>query len=389
MKVVVIGGGIGGLTAAIALDRLGIDVQVYERAPELREVGAGIALAGNALRTLRNLGLTDGLWSQGLAGGRGSLRNWDGKTLTVIPTDIAPAWIRPAVFHRAELVTFLAQQLDPARLHWGRECVDCSENVDGVTALFRHGEPARGDLLIAADGLKSVVRAKMFGAQGPRYAGYTAWRSVVQFDLSDSLNFSETWGPGRRFGIVPMSRGRVYWFATRNAPEGDRDREGQVKQSLCRIFEGWHAPIQGLIEASTENCILRNDIYDLDPLPRWVQGRCALMGDAAHPMTPDMGQGACQAIEDAVVLAACLKSCADIDSALREYEARRIPRARKFVLRSRLLGALAQLENPVLRWLRDMFVRATPASVARRQVTCLVNFEVLTASERALFEQRL
>jgi 2-polyprenyl-6-methoxyphenol hydroxylase-like FAD-dependent oxidoreductase len=193
----------------------------------------------------------------------------------------------------------------------------------------------------------------------------------------------ESWGRGRRFGIVPLNDGRVYWFATANAAEHGRDPAGQLKLRLFNAFRGWHAPIEAIIAATPESAILRNDIYDRDPLSRWTHGHVTLLGDAAHPMTPNLGQGACQAMEDAVVLAACLSGTRDVDAALRHYEARRIPRTSRIVLASRRIGDMAQWENPLACALRNLLVRATPTAIAERQMRSVVEHELLNDAERA------
>ena len=287
--------------------------------------------------------------------------------------------------HRAELIALLAQRIDPERLHFGRTCVGFKQNSAGIAAHFDNGELVCADGLIGADGLRSVVRENVAGGLRVRYAGYTVWRAVVDFDAGPNPVVRETWGRGRRFGIVPMDRGRVYWFAVNNAAEGHRAPEGQTQAMLSRLFQGWHEPIGALLAAAKEESILWNDIYDTDPLPRFAEGRAALLGDAAHSMTPDLGQGAGQAIEDAVVLAVCLKKNDGVESALREYERRRIPRTKQIVLRSRWLGAVAQIENAALCWMRDAALRATPKQIASRQMGALVKGEILSPFERAMF----
>jgi 2-polyprenyl-6-methoxyphenol hydroxylase-like FAD-dependent oxidoreductase len=284
-----------------------------------------------------------------------------------------------AVMHRAELLAELARHVDPESLHLDCECIAFTQDHEGVTARFRNGETTRGDALIGADGLRSVIRTGLFGEQAIRYAGYTAWRSVVGFEAPDKLMMTETWGRGRRFGIVPMSHGRVYWFATLNAIEGARDPD------VASLFRGWHEPIEALIAASKPDSILSNDVCDMDPLPRWSNRRVTLMGDAAHPMTPNLGQGACQAIEDAVVLAACLKTNATVGGALLQYERRRMARTKQIVLSSRRLGAMAQAENAVVCLVRDAAMRLTPRRLAAKQMGALLDFDPLTEAERKLF----
>jgi 2-polyprenyl-6-methoxyphenol hydroxylase-like FAD-dependent oxidoreductase len=358
----------------------------------LREVGAGIGIVANALRALDALGLGVAIRSRGLAGTQGCLRNSKGEVLVSIPGGELTKQVGAiAVLHRAELLSLLGQHVDPSRLHLDHECIGLEQDGGRVTVQFHNGETAQGDLLIGADGLRSAVRTVLWGNRPVRYAGYTAWRSVVRFELTQDthkLVAGETWGRGCRFGIVPMSGGRVYWFATRNAVEDDRSPDGQTKKVLFQLFGGWHEPIEALIAAADETSILRNDIYDIDPFPRWTRGRVTLLGDAAHPMTPNLGQGACQAIEDAVVLAVCLKQHTIVESALLAYERRRIPRTKQFVLQSRRLGVIAQFENPVLCLARDAAMRAVPKGLAARQMKSLLGVETLTASERALFASR-
>jgi 2-polyprenyl-6-methoxyphenol hydroxylase-like FAD-dependent oxidoreductase len=294
MRVIVVGGGIGGLTAAIALRRVGVDVDIYEQEADLREVGAGIGLAANALRALETLELADELRSECLAAAQGGLRRPDGRFLVSIAADeLSQKFGSVAVVHRAELLALLRRHVEPSRVHVKHRCIKVGQDLNSVTAWFDTGDTIRADAIIAADGLRSTVRAQLFGNPVIRYAGYTAWRAVVNASGVEPM-MSETWGRGCRFGIVPMARGRVYWFAVRNAREGQRDPSMRTKALLAEFFRGWHRPIEGLIAASTEDSILRNDIYDIDPLPRFAQGRITLLGDAAHPMTPNLGQGGCQ-----------------------------------------------------------------------------------------------
>jgi 2-polyprenyl-6-methoxyphenol hydroxylase-like FAD-dependent oxidoreductase len=182
-----------------------------------------------------------------------------------------------------------------------------------------------------------------------------------------------------------MTDGRVYWFATQNAKEGEQDPPGQAKTRLLQLFGGWHSPIESILEATEDSAILRNDIYDRDPIKEWSKNRVTLLGDAAHPTTPNLGQGGCQAIEDALVLAACLATTVSAVAALRQYQTRRAPRTREIVLASRRIGGLAQVDSPILSYLRNLIVKATPKSLSNRQLNSVVSFEALTGQERGLF----
>jgi 2-polyprenyl-6-methoxyphenol hydroxylase-like FAD-dependent oxidoreductase len=376
MRVIIIGGGIGGLTAAIALKRCGIDAEVYERSPLLQDVGAGISLWPNAVKALEQLGLGDLLQSISLASVDGALRRWDGTFLSRTSARELERRFGGSmlVLHRAELLALLAESVGFPSIHWGHALFDIDTNSPGVSVSFTNGATAHGDILIGADGLHSVIRRWLGHPDRIRYSGYTAWRAVVPFDYSTFVP-AETWGPGRRFGAFPIHGDRVYWFATCNAPEGESDPENGPPSLLLSLFEGWHEPIEDLIRAADDSVILRNDIYDSDPLGEWGRGRVTLLGDAAHPMTPNLGQGACQAIEDALELAACLANETDLELGLEKYEKRRIARTGPIVLASRRLGRIAQIEDPLLGRLRDLALQLTPSSATYRGLAGVIGYE--------------
>jgi 2-polyprenyl-6-methoxyphenol hydroxylase-like FAD-dependent oxidoreductase len=382
MRVMIVGAGIGGLTAAIALRRAGIDATVFERAGEIKEIGAGILLAANAVSALGEIGLSDDVRRLGTPASAGRLLTWRGKTLTEVPLEELKTRVGApsAAVHRADLQELLLRKLDEQKIRLDAECSSFEQDEGGVNVGFAAGAQERGDFLIGADGLHSTVRTELFGPEKPRYAGYTAWRAVVRpgRELLPWGTGFESWGRGARFGCAHIGAGRVYWFATINAPEGDSDgplgSPTGPKAVLMRLFGGWHHPIPALIAETDEERIRRDDIYDREPLPgSWGRGRVTLLGDAAHPSTPNLGQGACQAIEDATVLARCLKEVGEMassdgtPSALRRYEDLRRERTAWIVRRSRAVGRIGQIENPLLCGLRDAALRATPTRLQLRQ----------------------
>ena len=376
-RAIIIGGGIGGLTTAIALRRAGIDALVCERVAELREIGAGLSLWANALKAFDQLGLAEPIRRLRVADLNGGLRSWRGDTLSELSSGRLETTFGEVsvIVHRAELLELLRCGLPPEAILLNANCVGFEQDRSGVTAHFADGRSVRGDLLIGADGLHSTIRAQLFGQQQPRYAGYTAWRAVTAFDYAP-LRVSESWGCGVRFVQVAMSGARVYWFAGRNAIEGERDAAVGRKRELLQLFNGWHAPIEALIEATAEAAILRHDVYHRDPLRRWSDGRMTLLGDAAHPMTSDMGQGACQAIEDAVALAKCLGADGDVVSALRAYERRRIPRTTAIANQSWRFGQIAHWRNPLACRLRNCSMRLLPTRFYLAQLAWMAGYAV-------------
>jgi 2-polyprenyl-6-methoxyphenol hydroxylase-like FAD-dependent oxidoreductase len=257
------------------------------------------------------------------------------------------------------------------------------QDEQGVTATLADGRQARGSVLIGADGLRSVVRRQYFDTAAPRYAGFTAWRAVVPAPVEFAAPAGEYWGCGQEFGIIPLSGKRVYWFATRTLPERQQDAPVtavEQKKTLLTLFHGWYPAIPGLLQATPDDAVLRNDIYDRPPLAAWTRGRVALLGDAAHPMTPNLGQGACQALEDAVALATSLQGAADtsesIHTALYTYQATRLRHANRAVTSSRQLGAFIQNPNHLVCWTRDLLISLLPESLRLKPLEPFVAYEV-------------
>jgi 2-polyprenyl-6-methoxyphenol hydroxylase-like FAD-dependent oxidoreductase len=369
MRVLIVGGGIAGLGAAIGLRRVGHDVVVLERAAHIAPVGAGITLFANAMKALDRLGVGAAVAARGAAATRSAILTWKGDELTQVPSDLLEGTI---AVHRADLQAELVAACGEVRL--GVVVTAVQQHDDTVVAVAADGSEERGDLLVGADGLSSVVRRAI--ADAPiRYAGYTAWRGVSPIPVEPG-RLTESWGVGERFGLVDIGRGRTYWFATKNAPEGESDEPRGRKAEVRRRFSGWHEPIATVVEAAGEDTILRNDVYYLEPLPRWSDGRLVLIGDAAHASTPGVGQGAAQALEDAVVLADRLAHRDELAIALAEYESIRRPRAEAVLKRSRRADRAAQLASPLGWRLRNALVRRLPERTQRRQLEPLVRYEL-------------
>lgn len=377
MKSIVIGGGIGGLTTAIALEKLGHEVEVYESAPAFRPVGAGLGLAANAVKAFDHLGIKEEVLKAGLL--IPDVRLLDKAGVTISKLDSLKLGVKYGTdnfaVHRADLHQVLLGLLDRAKLINNKKAKSCTQSSYGVEVTFTDGTTATGDFLIAADGIHSAIRKQFLPQSAPRYAGYTCWRAVVPQPKQKVIESTETWGEGSRFGIVPLKDDRVYWFACLNAPQNDAVVKSFKKENLLWHFADYHAPVQELIQTAVEKNIIWGDIIDLPPQDRFAFGNVLLIGDAAHATTPNMGQGACQAIEDAAFLYTILQGAGGIEEKFRQFEKLRKPRTKKIVEGSWRLGRVAQWEKPWAARLRNSLFRMVPQSVQERQMRFLYEVE--------------
>jgi 2-polyprenyl-6-methoxyphenol hydroxylase-like FAD-dependent oxidoreductase len=304
-KVIVIGGGIGGLCTAIALRQMGLNVAVYEKAETVGQVGAGLTLWPNALRVLRHLNLAEAIIEAGARIEEAQIRTATGRTLAYThPGHLAQQLGEPTIgIHRAELHRILLAALPADVVRLGAACTGFSQDEQQLTVTFADGHSAQADLLVGADGIHSLIRQQMWPQTKLRYAGYTAWRGAVTTEQTFTLGHTfESWGKGARFGAVPLNERLIYWFAAVNRPAGQTQSPTEQKIWLQQCFKDWHQPISYLLETTPAEVILHHDIYDILPFTPWSQGQATLLGDAAHPTTPNMGQGACMAIESAFTL---------------------------------------------------------------------------------------
>lgn len=344
LPIAVVGGGIGGLSAALSMLRAGLDVHVYEQVRGLREVGAGLAMSPNASRVLYGLGLQTAMETAGVAPLAWRQRRWqDGETLLLsqLASVTPPPFGTPLyTSHRADILGMLAAAIPTDRLHLDHRLTALIDHGDKVTLTFENGATATAAAAIGADGIHSAVRRVLYGDEHPRFTGCVAWRGMVPADKVAHLglpNEAQLWmGPGKHFVNYPVSAGRFVNFVCLV------DRDGWTKESwtergdikdVLTAYDGWHPQVTSLIGAVSE--IFVWGLFDREPLPRWSSGRVTLLGDACHPMLPFLAQGAAQAIEDGCVLAACLKRGGDMAAALMRYESLRRPRTSKIQLIAR------------------------------------------------------
>ncbi|MFE6997521.1 FAD-dependent monooxygenase [Microbacterium sp. NPDC057659] len=379
-RAIVIGAGLGGLAAAAALRRRGWSVGLYEKGPWPGPAGSGLAMMPNALRALDAFGAGDTVRHLAAIQGDGGLRRADGRYLA--RTSAAAVQARfgdpMVVLERARLATILREAASDVPLHSDTSAVVVDVGDAAHSAVVRTGEgDEQAELVVAADGVHSAAREVLFPEHpGLRYTGWTAWRFIVA--ASAAVQAGETWGEAGVVGLVPLADDRTYFYAAAVAPAGERAADDE-RAELLRRFGHWHAPIRQLIESAEAASVLRGDIAELAaPLPALHRGRVALLGDAAHPMAPFLGQGACQAIEDAVVLAHAL----DVPEDLAGYTAARHRRTADVVRRSHRMGTLALLRSPVIRTLRDTFLSTVgrlSSDTAIRQLIPVVDWRPPTS----------
>ena len=336
MKVLVVGGGIGGITCMLALRQRGVDAQLFEQAAAFGQVGAGIQVSSNAARILLKLGLGPALKKVATYPEARDYRGWDtGERLyyTQLGQKAEAHFGSPYyAAHRAELLDVLLSKLDEYGVRLGSrvECVD--QDNEGVTLTLADGTTAQGDILVGADGIHSTVRAQLRGKESPRYTGNVAWRGLVPAERVAQLNLGSVvgvWmGPNRSIVQYYVSAGRTFnWIGISRSPQPARESwlaEGKIEDALSE-YVGWHSTIRTIIAATPK--VLRQALYDREPLPDWQVGRIVLLGDAAHPMLPFYAQGGAQSIEDAYVLAGCIAEGQDRPlAALARFVKMRLPR---------------------------------------------------------------
>jgi len=344
-RIAIIGAGIGGLAAALSLRQAGFEVDIYEQAPELTEVGGGINMGPNAVRVLRRLGLSQGLDRDGVRPLTAHQRRWqDGRTLqqaSVNPQCEELYGAPHLTLHRRDLLAVIASGFPTERIHLGHRLAGFADRGDSIEAWFDNGARVTADVLVGADGIHSTVRAQLFGDEAPVFAGCVAFRGLVPVEAIADLGLeigNQSWvGPGAHFVHYFVSGGRLLNFV--GCTEHDIwNREDwtdrMATDRALAAFAGWHSQVRRII-AAAETCFIWA-LFDRDPLPKWSVGRATLLGDACHPMYPFMGQGAAMAIEDGPALAACLAAGGgDVAAALRRYEQARLPRVSRLQAMSR------------------------------------------------------
>ena len=373
VHVAIIGGGIGGLTAALALNEVGFNCDVFEQAPELHDVGAAIAIWPNAMRVLKRLNLAEKILAEAGVMDEICWVNQNGWLINRV--SISNREFPAVALHRADLQNTLVEALPEGSLHLGHELTEHTQPGDKMIATFENGRSIEADFLIGADGIHSRVREQFLNDGPPADRGYVVWRGICQsipasIPLATAIEFH---GRGKRFGVGRVGLGRLGWWATANTP---------VTNDLKQLFDGWYQPIVDLIDATPSTSILKTNASDRPSTRAWGRGRMTMLGDAVHPTTPNLGQGGCLAMEDAFVLARCFEKYGPTETALRNYEHARYKRTAALTTYSRYYGTVGQWENIWARALRRTALALVPEAVAQRfmQLVFDPKFAISTSS---------
>lgn len=376
----IIGGGIAGLTTAIGLSQIGIQADIYEAATELKGIGAGFGLAANAMQALSTLGLQAEVLQLGHLLPDYNILDQRGDVLISPDTARLSRQYRQSNFaiHRADLHQFLLSKIPSTQLHLGKRAIRLKQNANGSTVTFEDGSSIDAEYFIIADGVKSSLRQQLDPTSTPRYSGYTCWRGTLDNTHIQLKKGTETWGARGRFGMTPLANNCIYWYACVNTEANSTVHKNWSIHDLYLHFAAYHASIPEIILSTQEERLIWNDIIDIKPLKKFAFGSILLIGDAAHATTPNMGQGACQALEDAAVLVDELKKEKNIQMAFLNFEKRRLKRTRYITETSWMIGKVAQWENPFLVKTRNILMKNLPYRLQQYKLNKLLNVDFMS-----------
>jgi 2-polyprenyl-6-methoxyphenol hydroxylase-like FAD-dependent oxidoreductase len=371
-QILVVGAGIAGLATAVALQRRGLDVTVVEERTGPSS-GAGISIWPNALAALDEIGVGDTVRDAGGRVSAGALRWRDGTWLRhPSPQRLVKALGEPlVVIRRSTLTKILADALDADCVHPGVSARELVATAEGVRVTLSDASAREATAVVGADGTRSVVARHLNGALADRYVGYTAWRGVADCSIDPDVA-GEVMGPGIEFGHVPLSPDHTYWFATERAPEGRIAPRGELNY-LKEMFASWAEPIPTVLAATDPAEVLHNDLYDREQARQWSRGPVVVVGDAAHPMRPHLGQGGCQGLEDAAILARFVDGADDLAAAFARFATFRKPRARSLVRESALIGRIVNLRPAFLSGLASRATVLGPEALLTRHLAAVAS----------------
>lgn len=374
-RIAIIGAGIGGLTTALAFKQKGLNVIVYESAAEIKPVGAGIGIANNAMQIFKKLGIHEKIENAGVK--VSSMNITDHKLQLLSLIDLKEFEVKYGVcnvsIHRAVLQNILAEEIGFENIKLSKRLLKIEQN-ENVKLFFEDGSIETADVVIAADGIKSVVRNQLFDPSQIRDTNQICWRGVSKVSLSKDYSNKavEAWGKGKRFGFVQVNDQDIYWYAVVN-----ESLINQHDDNLHDLFADFNNDVLNIIENTSDDTVIKNRIIDLKPIHNWFNKKVCLLGDSAHATTPNLGQGACQAIEDAYLLTEIYKEDKPIEAVFKEYQKLRIKKTHLIVNSSWRIGKIAHIENSFLIFSRNLLMRCVPTSINNKQLQSIFNIDYL------------
>lgn len=373
MKIAIIGAGIGGLTTAIALKQKGFKVEIFEASTAFKKAGSGINLAINAMQVYKKLGIYEQIAS--LGNYTNVLHITDEKLNKITSVNLQNAEIaykaKTFAIHRAALHTILVNQLADVNIHLNKKLQSVHQENNKVSIRFEDGTLQTSDILIGADGIHSMVRKSIFSNTKIRIAKQVCWRGIVKIAIPKSYKteLNELWGKGKRFGFVHINENEVYWYALANYKK-DYQKE-YSNTNLEELFSSFNPLIKKIIVNTNKSYIIFNEMIDLKPISTWYKNNVCLIGDAAHATTPNLGQGACQAIESAYVIAECLATEKNAQKAFKKLEKIRKNTATQIINKSWSIGKMAHLKNNFAIFLRNSIIKLMPKKISEKQSTAV------------------
>jgi len=376
----IIGGGVCGLTTAIALQNINRDFHLFEKTPSIKGIGAGFGLAANAMQALHYLGLSDEIKKIGYPVNSYAILDQHGGIL--VDPDTASLSQRYQqenyIIHRADLHQHLFSKIKTTQISLGAQATHVKQMSDYVLVYFDNGNSHKCKYLLVTDGIRSALRTQLLPDSTPRYAGYTCWRATIDNSTIQLDKGTETWGNKGRFGMSPLINNRIYWYACINAEANSSKYKDFTTQNLIDNFSNYHQPITEILKQTRDEDLIWTDIADIKPLTRFAFNQILLMGDAAHATTPNMGQGACQALEDVAILIQEIKQNKDVRQAFRSFEQRRMSRTRYITQTSKLIGEVGQWDNNFLIFLRNNLLKIVPSKWNQRSLNNLLEKDFMT-----------
>lgn len=365
MKVSIIGAGIGGLTLAIVLQQKGIDFEIFEAFPEFKTVGAGIKVANNVMQVYKKLHLYKDIKEAGHIVRSINITDHNFSVLSSIRSKEGDGEIDAIGIHRGELQRILLSEIPKEKILLNKKLISISDKDNEVELAFEDSSSYNCKVVVAADGIHSKVRTKIFSKVQIRDAHQDCWRGVTKLNLPEAYrnDLNELWGYGVRFGVFQISHDLAYWYALCD----EVSKQELSREDLLKMFSKFHPLINEIISSTSEKDINYNKILDVNPFTKWYSGNIVLLGDAAHATTPNMGQGSCQAIEDAWVLGNCLANNSNVEAAFSEYQQKRIKKAHNVVNTSWKIGKIAHIKNPLGAAIRNMILKSTPSTFQKKQ----------------------